>query len=156
MKIMRQTKKSTTNQRLSTTLKKKLHQLATKARVQAYAPYSKYQVGASVLFNDGHIETGCNIENVSYGGTVCAERVAIWSGIRLNKQRTILAVCIVTDESTPWPPCGLCCQVINEFQIPNQTIILIANTQKIVQESYFAQLMPQAFSPNFLKKRKKT
>lgn len=129
--------------------KKKLHKLAKEALKKAYSPYSQYKVGASILFSDGRYQSGCNIENASYGATVCAERVALWSGIK-EKSSTLLAVCVVTNEVTPWPPCGLCCQVISEFQNPSGTLILLANLKAIQKEMLFWDLMPLSFGPDHL------
>jgi cytidine deaminase len=135
---------------LTSAKKKKLHKLAVKALKKAYSPYSKYKVGASVLFEDGSMTSGCNIENASYGGTVCAERVAIWSGIKENLS-LIKAICVVTDEPKPWPPCGLCRQVISEFQSKKGTLVLLANLKGIQQEMLFQDLMPLSFGPDHLK-----
>jgi len=130
--------------------KKKLHSLATRALKKAYSPYSKYKVGASVLFENGMITSGCNIENASYGATVCAERVAIWSGVK-EKLSPIKAICVVTDERNPWPPCGLCRQVISEFQSKSGSLILLGNLSGIQNEILFNDLMPFSFGPDHLK-----
>lgn len=135
---------------LSLAMQKQLHQKAILARKNAHAPYSGYKVGASILFDDGTVTQGCNIENASYGGTVCAERVAIWSGLTSGKKK-IRAVCVVTDSLQPWPPCGFCRQVIAEFQTP-QTEVLLANTKKICAIKRFAEIFPDSFSPAHLKK----
>lgn len=93
------------------------------ARRQAYAPYSKYRVGAAVLTPDGKIFQGCNIENVSYGLTLCAERVAVCAAVAAG-YRTCTAIAVVADGRPPIP-CGACLQVLSEFCSPN-TIVLCA------------------------------
>lgn len=139
---------------LSTTQINQLFKLAKQARLKAHAPYSKYQIGAAVLFENGLTTSGCNIENASYGGTVCAERVAIWNGISslgLKKTGSIAAVCVVSDEAQPWPPCGFCRQVISEFFKAEKTLIILANTKKVTRVLPFSELFPEAFTPEHLK-----
>lgn len=132
----------------------KLLKLAIQAQKKAHAPYSHYQIGAAILFENGQYTSGCNIENASYGGTVCAERVAIWNGISAfgaKKCGSIRAVCVVSDEINPWPPCGFCRQVISEFFDPKSTLVILANTKKIVRTLPFSELFPEAFTPAHLK-----
>jgi cytidine deaminase len=82
----------------------------------AYAPYSKFQVGAAVLLHDGRIFTGCNVENASYGLTICAERNAIFAAVAASaKKPAIVAVAVVNRRGIPCSPCGACRQVIAEF-----------------------------------------
>ncbi|MCS6838381.1 MAG: cytidine deaminase [Bdellovibrionaceae bacterium] len=132
--------------------KEKLFRLALSAREQAYCVYSQFAVGASVLFDDGSYASGSNIENASYGATVCAERVAIWSGIKENKKRRIVAVCVVTDQEDPWPPCGQCLQVISEFALPTTTI-LMGNLKGLRSFIRFLKLWEHPFAPQFLQVR---
>lgn len=87
--------------------------LAQKARERAYAPYSKFSVGAAVMGESGKVYTGCNVENASYGLTVCAERVAVWKAIS-EGERQIAAVAIVAGDEIA-RPCGACLQVMAEF-----------------------------------------
>lgn len=85
----------------------------------SYSPYSHKKIGASILLSNGQLYSGCNIENASYGGTVCAERVAIWKAFSENSSDVkITEVCVASDEQTPWPPCGFCLQVLSEFAAP--------------------------------------
>jgi cytidine deaminase len=82
----------------------------------AYAPYSKFQVGAAVLLQDGRIFTGCNVENASYGLTICAERNAIFAAVADSARKpAIVAVAVVNRRGVPCSPCGACRQVIAEF-----------------------------------------
>lgn len=85
---------------------------ARAARANAYAPYSRYAVGAAVRCDDGRVFTGANVENASYGATVCAERVAVWSAAAAGARR-IVAAAVVTEGGGS--PCGLCRQVLFEF-----------------------------------------
>jgi cytidine deaminase len=98
-----------------------LHAARTAAK-NAYAPFSKLNVGAAVLTANGRIFSGCNIENSSYGLTVCAERVAIFKAVSAG-QREIKALLVYTDTARLTPPCGACLQVTNEFS-ENPEIVL--------------------------------
>ena len=90
---------------------------AWQAREHAYAPYSKFPVGAAVLAADGRVFTGCNVENLSYGLTHCAERVAMGAAVAAGA-REFLAVAVVADTGVPISPCGACRQVLAEFGVP--------------------------------------
>lgn len=122
-----------------------LHQLAISARKMAHAPYSQYKVGAALRLSNGKIYSGCNIENVSYGGTVCAERVAIFKALSENPNTKIDEICVATDSNPPWPPCGFCRQVIAEFAQP-ETKIHIADLRGIQKTFTLAELLPNAFT----------
>lgn len=92
-----------------------LIEAATRARLHAHAPYSGAFIGSAVKMADGTIFSGCNIENASYGGTVCAERVAIWKAVSEQSSQKIEEIVVVSDFDSAWPPCGFCRQVIAEF-----------------------------------------
>ncbi|MDR3248985.1 MAG: cytidine deaminase [Treponema sp.] len=99
-----------------------LYALAAKAAEAAYAPYSKYRVGAALLGTDGRIFTGCNVENRSFGLTVCAERNAVFQGVAQGC-RSFAALAIVTpDGKEPGAPCGACRQVLSEFMGPDAPV----------------------------------
>lgn len=101
---------------LTTKLRLKLLNRARAAMKSAYAPYSDFQVGAAVLLQDGRIFTGCNVENASYGLTICAERNAIFAAVAASKKKpAIVAVTVVNRRGVPCSPCGACRQVIAEF-----------------------------------------
>src|SRR5437879_2337874 len=99
--------------------------LARAAREQAYAPYSHFAVGAAVLAADGRMFGGCNIENASYGLTMCAERVALFAAVAAGV-RQISAVAVVAGAGAPAMPCGACRQALAEFGRPD-TIMLLAS-----------------------------
>lgn len=124
-----------------------LIQLATVAREQAYVPYSKFKVGAALLSEDGRIFTGANVENASYGLTICAERVAVVKAISEGAQR-FATIAIVTDLADPASPCGACRQVLVEFA--PQLKVIMANTDGKAIVSTIAELLPLAFTPQKL------
>jgi cytidine deaminase len=117
----------------------KLFKEALSARKKAYAPYSKFKVGAALIANK-KIYSGCNIENSSFGATICAERTAIAKAASLGAIK-IEDIVVVTDLKDPVSPCGLCRQVIAEFAGP-KTRVWIANTKGIVRSVEFAKLFP--------------
>lgn len=135
-----------------TETQKKLFDAAVKAQAFSHSPYSQARIGAAVLSADGKIYSGCNIENASYGGTVCGERVAIWKAVSENKGLQIAEVMVISDAAEPWPPCGLCRQVIAEFAGP-QTKIHTANPQGKIKTFTFAEIFPESFNPTYLKDR---
>lgn len=113
--------------------------IAWKAREQAYAPYSEFQVGAALLAEDGMVFPGCNVENISYGLTNCAERVAIGAAVA-SGYRGFEKVVVVADTKEPVSPCGACRQVLAEFGV--KTIVL-ANREGSVSFS-LDELLPRA------------
>ena len=113
-----------------------LRKLAMQYQKRAYSPYSKIKVGAAVEAK-GELFGGCNIENMSYGGTMCAERVAIFKAVSENHKK-ISKLYLYTKEG--WPPCGLCLQVMSEFMNPDD--IVIAGSSKGEQIFKFKDLMP--------------
>lgn len=125
-----------------------LFRLACEARENAYCPYSGCKVGAAVRVGDGRIYTGCNVENASYGATNCAERVAVQKAVCAQGGVEITHVMVVTDADPPWPPCGLCRQVIAEFG-PDCTVYA-ANLHGHIEEMLFSDLLPHAFAPEQL------
>jgi homotetrameric cytidine deaminase len=100
---------------------KDLIRSALDARLRAYAPYSKFAVGAAVQCKSGAIFTGSNIENISYGLTICAERIAIGSAVAAG-EREFVAIAVVADTTEPIVPCGACRQFLTEFS-PDMIIV---------------------------------
>ncbi|HEX7675749.1 MAG TPA: cytidine deaminase [Bdellovibrio sp.] len=132
-----------------TDIQKKLFDAACVAQKRAHAPYSHALIGAAVLMADGQIFSGCNVENASFGGTVCAERVAIFKAVSEGAKKDIKEVLVVSDAEKPWPPCGFCRQVIAEFGSEN-TLIHTANLQGKMKTFKFADIFPEAFGPSHL------
>jgi len=126
--------------------REQLIQLALDVRRKAYAPYSRYAVGAALLAESGKIYQGVNIENAAYPSTMCAERVAIFKAVS-EGDRKFRALAVVTLNGGA--PCGSCRQVLAEFGL--DTIVIIADTQgNIVSETTVAGLLPAAFTPEKL------
>lgn len=122
----------------------KLEHAARAAAKQAYAPYSKFRVGAAILTDGGKIFSGCNVENASYGLCNCAERTAIFSAVAAG-QRNLRCVVVYTPTKTATMPCGACRQVINEFG-PDARVISICDGRERI-ETTLAALLPGAFGP---------
>ena len=125
-----------------------LQQAAKQAAAQAYAPYSKFPVGVAVLADSGKIYTGCNVENASYGGTVCAERNAIGAAV-VAGERKFSALLVYTPQAMLTPPCGICRQVIAEFFNPDAPIASCNHLQQ-QQDWTLGELLPAAFTPTYL------
>ena len=115
---------------------------ALDASYHAYAPYSKFKVGAAVVTSSGLIFTGCNVENASYGATICAERVALLKAIS-EGYRSFEAIAIICNEDRPAFPCGLCLQMMNEF-MPEGMIYL--RDSKGSYEYKLKELLPHGFN----------
>ena len=124
-----------------------LLKVAAQAQKTAYAPYSHFPVGAALLASDGTIYAGCNVENASYGLTICAERNAIAHAL-LCGAKQFTAVAVVTENGVT--PCGACRQVLAEFG-PQMTVI-VADTSGHRRIYSLAELLPDAFGPNHLQK----
>ena len=119
--------------------------LAIDAREKAYAPYSNFKVGAAALFEDGNIYVGCNIENVSYGATNCAERTAIYNGVS-NGNRNLKALAVIGDIEGYTYPCGICRQVISEFALDEDINIYIIKNKEDFLVIKLKDILPEAFS----------
>ncbi|KGR78532.1 cytidine deaminase [Ureibacillus manganicus] len=114
------------------------------AREKAYVPYSKFQVGAALLGEDGKIYHGCNIENSGYSMTNCAERTAFFKAISEGVTK-FKAIAVVADTEGPCSPCGACRQVMSEFCAPDMPVYL-TNLKGDVLETTVGELIPFAFS----------
>jgi cytidine deaminase len=123
-----------------------LRKLAIDASTRAHSPYSKAKVGSAVETIDGKIYQGCNVENASFGGTVCAERVAIWKAVSEGQKR-MKRIYVYTYDG--WPPCGMCLQVMTEFADGNLEIIFGDHTGKETTKR-LKELLTNAFTPDHM------
>jgi cytidine deaminase len=115
---------------------------AVRARSRAYAPYSRFPVGAALLLADGRVIHGCNVENASYGLTACAERVAMWKAISEGRDRFV-AIAITARDGQGAPPCGACRQVLHEFA-PDLRVVWRSASGELLERP-LAELLPDAF-----------
>lgn len=120
---------------------------ALEALANAYSPYSRVQVGAALLGKDGRIFTGCNVENASYGLTLCAERSAIMKAVS-EGAREFSAIAITTNRAKALMPCGACRQVLSEFA-PKLRVLVVGTSGKR-RETTLDALLPEAFKPSDL------
>ena len=119
---------------------------AIAARQQAYAPYSKFRVGAALRLKNGHIVTGANVENCSYGLTICAERTAIGMAVMQGaKPGDIEAIAVAADSPEAIAPCGACRQVLAEFADPQTPVFLHNVRDQSVEQTTLGELLPMAF-----------
>ena len=130
----------------------KAHAEAKKARKGAHAPYSHFQVGAGLVTKSKKIYRGCNVENASYGGTVCAERVAILKAVSEGDDE-FTDIVVVTEAEVPAFPCALCLQMMAEFFRP-ETRIWIGDSKAIRSSHSFIELLPKPFGPRELALKK--
>ena len=121
----------------------KLIEAATRARQRAHAPYSGFPVGAALLTTGGRIFTGCNVENSSYGLSICAERVALFNALAAGCRKFEM-LAVVADTQKPCPPCGACRQVLLEFC--SELRVIMANLEGETRELGLDELLPAAFS----------
>lgn len=124
-----------------------LIEAAKEARKRAYAPYSGFLVGAALMGENNEIYTGANIENASFGLSICAERVAVFKAVSSGIMH-FKALAVVTNSEEPSSPCGACRQVLAEFA-PHMPVYL-ANTNGIIVETSVSELLPRAFTPDKL------
>jgi cytidine deaminase len=132
---------------LDPALERALIDAALDARARAYAPYSRFHVGAALLSTDGATYAGCNVENASYGLCLCAERGAVAHAVARGS-RAFLAIAIATSSSPPSSPCGMCRQVLAEMA-PG-IVILLCNPQGEVTRATVEQLLPMGFDARLL------
>jgi cytidine deaminase len=117
---------------------------ARAVRRRAFAPYSRFQVGAAVIDEKGRVHVGCNVENASFGLTVCAERNAVAAAVAAGAKQ-IRAVAIVTPTHPPSSPCGACRQVLRELGTA-ETPVLLASPTGAAEEMRLGELLPRSFS----------
>ena len=135
------------NQSKPTENDKELFRLAKEAAENAYAPFSRYQVGAALLAEDGRVFTGCNVENSSYGGTICAERTAAVKAVS-EGQRKFKRIVIASRGEDYCYPCGACRQVLREFG-PEMEVICL-NGKGEARRFSLEELLPCSFGPDHL------
>lgn len=121
---------------------------ARKARRRAIAPYSKFKVGAALETEDGTVIEGCNVENASYGLTMCAERVAMFSALAQG-HRQFRRIAVVADTDAPTPPCGPCRQILWEFG--GDLEVTLANLRRVTGTHRMADLLPLPFDDRLLR-----
>jgi cytidine deaminase len=120
---------------------------ARRAAAHAYCPYSRFPVGAAVLTDRGEIFAGCNVENASYGLTICAERSAVFQAVAQSQGRLVIrAVVVYTPTPEPTAPCGACRQVINEFGGPETEVRSFCDGTAVIGYR-LGELLPAAFGP---------
>lgn len=123
--------------------RKKLIMAAREARLQAYAPYSKCKVGAALIDSKGGLHSGCNVENSTYGATICAERNAVAAMVRAGEGE-IREIAIATARG--WLPCGICRQVLMEFtRDPSKLLVHIVSARGLNETIPLAKLLPRSF-----------
>lgn len=128
-----------------------LYEKAREFRERSYSPYSQCKVGAALRLADGRVFGGCNVENASYGGAVCAERTAVLKAVSETVGPAAIAeIVVVTDATPPWPPCGFCRQILSEFASP-KTRVHATNLKGDVVSNDFGEIFPNAFTPEHLK-----
>lgn len=120
---------------------------ARAARENAVATFSGFKVGAALLTEDGEIVTGCNVENATYGLTLCAERVAMFKALS-EGHRKFVCVAVVADTASPTPPCGACRQILWEFG--GDLEVVLGNLAEEKSRVRLAKLLPQPFDARFL------
>ena len=120
---------------------------ARRAREHAQARFSNFKVGAALETSDGQVITGCNIENATYGLTVCAERVAMFKALS-DGHRTFRRIAIVADTESPTPPCGACRQILWEFG--GDLEVILGNTTRETARHQLSALLPHPFDARFL------
>lgn len=120
---------------------------ALRMRRRAYAPYSRFRVGAALLGESDRIYLGCNVENSSYGLSICAERTAVVSAIA-EGEKTFKGIVVATQSEVPSPPCGMCLQTLREFA--GDLPVLLVNHKGERLETTLSKLLPHSFTPDYL------
>lgn len=125
-----------------------LMQAALDVRLRAFAPFSKFLVGAALEVADGRVFTGCNVENATYGLTVCAERVAVFKAISEGVHGGFTRIAIAADTDTLTPPCGACRQILWEFC--RDIEIILVNPRGKRESMKLSELFPRPFDASFI------
>jgi cytidine deaminase len=141
-------KKTVRNLKLASKQIQVLYRAALKARTHSHSPYSGCKVGAALFTSQGKIYSGCNVENASYGGAICAERTAIVKAISDHGKIKIAALLVVTEGESAWPPCGICLQFMSEFT--HDAPVYLSTTAGFFSTYRFSELLPVAFRSDFM------
>ena len=131
------------------TVPQDLLEAARAAQALAYSPYSNFRVGAAIRLASGEVFRGCNLENASYGATICAERGAICAATAALGKIEIVEILVISDGEPPWPPCGMCRQVLAEFVVPNCPLWCVNQHGAAISQPFEA-IFPRAFDGSFL------
>ena len=129
---------------------KKLILKAKEGMLRAHAPYSHFRVGAAVETSSGKVFIGCNVENASYGATICAERTALVSAVAAGEKK-IKNIAIITETAEPVTPCGVCRQFMVEFCAPSTKVVCASSLNSKTNEYTVKELLPFAFGKSDLK-----
>ncbi|PWS38582.1 cytidine deaminase [Falsiroseomonas bella] len=124
--------------------------VAEAARADAYAPYSRFQVGAALLCEDGTVQRGCNVENASYPAGICAERTAIAAAIAGGRRR-FRAIAVAGPDGIAITPCGICRQVLSEFSADGRLRVIARDADGVIRATTIGALLPGAFGPDALR-----
>ena len=112
----------------------------------AYAPYSKFKVGAALLSENGNVYRGCNVENASFGGTICAERGAAMAALAAEGKTSFKLLAVASSADDPAPPCALCRQFLSEFMSPYAQVYMVSRTSGVIRHYSFGTLLPCSFT----------
>ncbi|KAJ3259947.1 hypothetical protein HK103_001457 [Boothiomyces macroporosus] len=135
---------------LTPEIEKQLGEFASLAKTYSYSPYSKFRVGAALLAESGNVFLGCNVENASYGGAICAERTAVVKAVSSGEKK-YLAIAITSDQNDFISPCGFCRQFMVEFG--KKLIVLLVTAEGKVKKFTLEELLPLSFGPDNLENR---
>ena len=124
--------------------KEELYGVALEATKFSYAPYSKFKVGAAIMASNGEIFTGCNVENASFGGTICAERTAVFKAVSEGR-REFIKIAIAESNDGDCTPCGFCRQVLSEFS-KDGSLMVICKVNGVLKEIPLRELLPHSFT----------
>ncbi len=149
-KVKTKSKKAPADQMAIPTSVDKAWKMAVRVRQNAYAPYSKFQVGAALIDDKGQMHPGCNVENASYGGTICAERNAMLRAVAEGAS-SVSDVVVVTKMNPPAVPCAMCLQVLSEFATP-ETRVWLGDLEGIKDSVLISELLPRHFGPKSLER----
>lgn len=125
---------------------KNLLDTARQVMLNAYAPFSHFRVGAAILTEKGNVYRGCNVENASLGGTICAERGAAMASVASEGYSRFKAIAIASESEDPAPPCAICRQFLAQFTDPEVPVYLVSTSSGILKKFTFGVLMPYAFT----------